>query len=185
MAKANQVVSVLKPTKGVRPNFGGVPGALVSLEGVTGLEFGRTKISPYDALLDQLAKATDEAVEKQQPRPGLKFGDARAKASVYARAKQKGLRVLFAIAGKDLYVRMEGRVDDNIKGARREAIRKILAKGEAFSYIQITNKLRADGDLTIDAPIVDAILLQMMRAGEVARQETGAWRAAPAARKVS
>lgn len=168
------------PTKGVRPNCNGVPGELVSLEGIA-LEFGRTKISPYDGLLDQLAKATDAAVEKSQPRPGLKFGDPRAKASIYARAKRMGLRVIFAIAGNELYVRMEGRADDDTREKRRIAIRRMLASGAALSYIQIANKLRADGDLTVDAQTVDAIMVQMMRAGDVIRQESGAWKASPAA----
>lgn len=178
MAKT-KTASPLKPTKGVRPDFGGVPGALVPLTGIA-LEFGRqNRSSPYDSLLDELARATDEAIEKKEPKPGLKFDDLRAKPSIYARAKKKGLRVVFAVAGAALYVRMEGRNDDHIKDSRRAAILKMLAGGAVMTYMQITNKLRADGDLTIDGPIVDAIMLQLMRTGSVVRQEGGAWKSAP------
>lgn len=185
MARSKTIAAVQKPTKGIRPNTAGVAGALVSIAEIA-LEFGRsTKNSPYDALLDELATATDAANEKNQPRPGLRFDDARAKPSIYARAKKKGLRVVFAIgADGALYVRMEGRDTDQVKAQRRDAIRKMLVPGTALTYIQIANKLRADGDAMIDAATVDAIMLQLMKAGDVIRQDGGAWKSAPL-RKVS
>lgn len=168
------------PRKGVRPSMDGVPGELISLEGLN-LVFGhRLRISPYDVLLDQLAASTDKAVEEKQPRPGLKFGDVRAKASVYTRAKKKGLLVSFAEVGRVLYVRLDGRADDHAKETRRGSIRKLLANGVALTHVAIAARLREAGDASVDAQLVDAILAQMLKAGDVIRQDGGAWKLNPA-----
>lgn len=173
------------PRKGVRPMLDGVPGEIVSLDGLN-LVFGhRLRVSPYDTLLDQLAEATDKAVEAKQPRPGLKFGNIRAKASVYSRAKRKGLLVSFAEVGQALYVRLDGHVEENARETRRGKIRTLLASGQALTHQAIAVKLRESGDATVDAPLVDAILAQMMKAGEVIRQESGAWKLNPARAKAS
>lgn len=184
MAKKAAIAEISRPTKGVRPNLAGVPGELVDLDGLS-LEFGgRNKISPYDALLHQLAKATDEALAASKPRPGLKFGDPRAKASLWNRAKKLGLRISFAFSSDELYVRMDGRVDDNLRETRRSAIKKLLANGQAWTYLQIAARLREGGDASVDAQTVDAIMVQLMRTGDVIRQDGGAWKIAPA-RKAS
>lgn len=160
------------------PDFSGTPGKIVSLDSLE-LNFGRRRTgSPYDILLDDLATATDEAVAAGKPRPGLEFGNVKAQASVYQRAKKKNLRVVFAVSGERLYVRMEGRYDDNIREQRRTAIKRILLVGP-MTYIPITNKLREGGDLSVQASEVDPLLNVMMKAGEVIRQEGGAWKLAP------
>lgn len=177
-ATAPAITELPKPTKGVKPRMDGVPGELVDLDALN-LQFGgMRKVSPYDPLLDQLATATDAAMAAvpKRPRPGLKFGHVRARNSVWARAKAKGFKVSFAIAGSDLYVRLDGRVDDDVKETRRSAIRKLLASHMQLSVIPICNKLREGGDVNVDAALVETILTQMAKAGEVIRQESGAWR---------
>jgi hypothetical protein len=152
------------PAPGTKPNRAGVPGELVSLESLD-LVFGRmSKASPYDPLLHQLAVAgTGKA---------LKFGDVRAKASLYARGKKLGLRLSFAIFGTDLYVRFDGRVDDDIRGSRRARIQEALKNGPR-SAGELLNAIREKGDVTIDLPTTEAILAQMVRGGELVKREDG------------
>jgi hypothetical protein len=103
----------------------------------------------------------------------LRFGDVRAKASVYARAQKKGLRVSFAESGGALYVRLDGRKDDDIKAARREKIVQALKGGVSLNAIRLSVKLREGGDTTIDGQTVEAICAQMVREGSLIKRETG------------
>jgi hypothetical protein len=156
--------------KRARPNFAGVAGELLP-QAPEGLVFGRMKASPYDALLDQLAAAPRAAA--------LKFGDVKARSSVALRAKKKGLRVSFNASTGVLYVRFDGRVDDDVRQDRRDKIRGLLGKLGPLTSIKMANRLRENGDATIDAATAETILLQMMRAGDLVRQEGGAFGLAP------
>lgn len=163
-----------------KPDFTGTPGILTTE--VQGLKFGyRVRTSPYDSLLEMLVKSTEDwdTGRRSGPRPVLKFGDIKAKPSLYARSKKLLIRVAFAETADGLYVRYEGRVDEESREKRRVSILAILKPGTAFSYIEIANKLRAQGDTTVDAGTVDAIMLQLMKAGKVVRQDGGAWRIKP------
>jgi len=155
------------------PDFSGVPGELVALDGLT-LHFGKRKVSPYDPLLDQLSLATDAALNANKPAPGLRFTSVQAKASVSARAKLKGLRVSFAETPEGpMYVRIEGRLD--VLEKRGDAIRAMLASGP-LSTMVITSRLRSNGDDTVDAQGVEAMLSGMMKRGTVIRQEGNTWK---------
>ena len=135
------------------------------------------RISPYDKLLMQLEKAHNEPRPPGAQRPGLVFDHVKAQTAVVARAKKLGYRVLFAEKAGKLYVQFAGLLADDPKLKRREAILAVLAKAPApLKYIEITNRLRAGGDELLEAAAVDAILVQMMRAGDVLRVDGGAWR---------
>lgn len=126
----------------------------------------RAKASPYDPLLDQLAAAT--------PGQALRFADTRARAALYARAKKKGLKVSFAESNGSLYVRLDGRVDDDVHKTRRDQIVAALKRGP-LGHIQIAAKLREGGDSTVDAQLVETILGQLLRDGVVVKRESGDW----------
>jgi hypothetical protein len=170
---AKTAVAIVKPVaKRAVPNMEGVPGVLVSLDGLE-IDFLRRggRVSPYDGLLDQLASAPANS--------GLLFMDGvRAKASLYIRGKKKGLILAFAEAAGNLYVKLLGRVDDKEKETRRGKIKEILRLG-AMSPVRISNKLREAGDGAVDAQLVAVILLQMQKDGSVIRQDGGDWRLAP------
>jgi hypothetical protein len=57
MASATRKVAEIPKAKRVAPDMKGVPGELVSAAGLEFLVFGKARVSPYDALLDQLAAA--------------------------------------------------------------------------------------------------------------------------------
>lgn len=173
--KAN-VVSMHDPKR-----FYGTPGALVEALPAD-LDFTNPgRVSMYDTLLLSLERKVDEAkrdpARKGQPMPGLCFEDIKARAGVTARAKKIGIKILMAEAGGKLYIRYVGRAVDDQREPRRIKILDILQKAPGpMTYMQITNMLRADGDETVDAGLVDLILVSMMKAGDVIRQNTGAWR---------
>jgi len=173
-------VPVAVPTRR-RPDFSGTPGELVKLDAdlVFGLP-GRT--SPYDAYLDQLAKATDDWVRdgKQGLQPGLKFSDVRARPSVWARSRKKQLKVAFVEKGGALFVRLELPSED-IGKARRDKILQVLAAGP-MAYIPLAARLIQGGDVRLDANQVEAICVQMSRNGLLIRQEGGAWAISPVKR---
>lgn len=165
MAKA--AVSPLAPKKGRRPDFTGVPGEIVSLDGLGDLHWGnKLRGSPYDALLYQLAAAGQGKA--------LKFGDERARASITVRARKKGYKVSFAVQGGALYVRFDGRVDDDVKARRREQILGALKFGPSAAP-KLASILRGKGDEIVDGQMVVAILVQMQRDGHVIRQEGDNW----------
>jgi hypothetical protein len=148
--------------KRAAPDMRGVPGELVQADEGLGLEFGYRKASPYDLLLDQLtAKKPGEA--------WLKFGNTRARASVYARACKKHLRVSFAEKDGMLYAQFEGRMVEDLPKLRRERILEAL-KGGLLNHFKIAAKLREGGDSTVDGPTVEAILAQMSRDGSVVKR---------------
>lgn len=149
------------PEKRARPNFAGVPGELIAADGLD-LVFGsRLKVSPYDALLEKLAAA---------PGMFLRFPDPRAKASVYLRAKKKGFRLSYAEKEGLLFVRFDGRVDDDVRAKRRLEIMEVLKLGPS-SPIPLANKLRERGDAGVQAGDVETICLQLIKTGELVRQE--------------
>ena len=160
--------------KGVKPDFSGVPGELVGL-GDLQLVFGRGgRLSPYDSLLRKLAEAPKGQV--------LKFGSKKARASVAIRAKKLGYRVSFAEHQGSLFVRFDGRVDDDIRKQRRDSIAAALRKHGPLSYIALANKLREGGDDSLNASDVEAIVLQLVKDGSVIRQEGNTWALNPRAK---
>jgi hypothetical protein len=164
------------PPKGHMPDFGGVPGELVDAAGLpAGVVWGaKLRKSPYDPLLLQLAEAGAGKV--------LRFGDARARASVITRARKLGLRVTCGEAGGALFVRLDGRGEDDVRATRRDHIRTGLKVSGGATPMALTKLLRDKGDTTVDVNRVESILGQMLRAGEVIRQEGGVWRLPPARR---
>jgi hypothetical protein len=148
----------------------GVPGEIVSVDGLQ-LVFGpRARQSPYDPLLQQLVDAG--------PGRALKFGDARARVALTSRAKKMGLRISFAISGDSLYVRLDGGVTEDVKATRRGRIKEALKFGTQTA-MHITNHLREKGDSSIDVNLTESILLQMLRTGDLIRQEDGRWKLNP------
>ena len=100
-APAPVVAEVGKPTKGVKPNCNGVPGALIEASELPpDLVFGLRKqhVSPYDALLKQLLESGEGKA--------LSFGHERARASVFARSKKLGIKIEMADHAGKLYVRL-------------------------------------------------------------------------------
>jgi hypothetical protein len=159
---------VVETTKRGRPDFSGVPGELVDAAVVpAGLHFG-TKLrgSPYDGLLKQLA---DAGAGKM-----LKFGDPKARVSINVRARKLGLKVSCAEDGNVLWVRFDGRADDDVKASRREKILGVLKFGPNTA-IRLAHVLREKGDENVDASLVEAICVQVARSGEILRQEGGTW----------
>jgi hypothetical protein len=163
---------IAKKEKRKSPDFSGTPGELVTQLDPE-LQFGKRKMSPYAALLDQLSKATDEAIAANKPLPGLKFAAVKAKASVWAQAKARGFKVVFAEKDGCLFVRIDGRVD--AIEHRGEEIKKLL-RIQPQTAMVLTNKLRANGDETVDAQGVETMLARMLRLGDVAKQEGGTWK---------
>lgn len=178
MAKRKQEtaapVPVAVPPSRKKPDMTGVPGEVVSLEGLE-LSFGFKKASPYDALLLGLVDSPDRAKQ------ALKFNNPRCRPSVYSRARKLGIRVTFAERDGVLYVRVDGRLDEDIRAKRRSAIVAALrAKGCTLTHIKLTNILRDAGDESLDAASVDAILHQMLRTGQIVRGEGATWAVNPA-----
>jgi hypothetical protein len=152
---------------GHAPDMKGTPGTF--LEAIpAGIVFApKGRISPYDALLIKLRDACEGPRAAGAPKPGLVFDDAKAQTSLYVRAKKMG----------KLYVRYDGRIGDDDKTKRRAAILNLLARSPGpMKYIAITNQLRAAGDELLEAGLVDSILVQLMKSGEVIRIEGGAWK---------
>lgn len=159
-----------------RPDFSGVPGELCDLPadlpwGVSG------RTSPYNPLLDQLTVATEKwnAGEKKTPQPGLCFGSIKARAAVGAQGKKRGLKLSFVEAGGKLYVRLDSTAAGDKKSARRTTILQSLRIHGSQNAIQLSAKLRAAGDASIDAGGVEAICVQMSRDGLIYRGEGDVW----------
>jgi hypothetical protein len=158
------------PKKGQRIDFRGVPGEMVSTP--TDLEFSavKRKESPYDPLLIQLSKAGPGHV--------LKFGDLKARTSVTVRAKKKGFRVSFAERDGVLFVRFDGSAEGDQQNTRKVKILEVLKTGP-MSYLKVCNRLRDAGDTLIDGPLAELLLMQMLKAGQVVKQEGGAYGLSP------
>ena len=89
---------------------------MVKAEDHAGMLFGkRLKTSPYDPLLRELIL---------HPNDFLEFDDTRAQSSIAVRAKKLDLRVSFAHENGKLYVKLEGRTDDQVRTQRRASDRK-------------------------------------------------------------
>jgi hypothetical protein len=165
---AGKATTAAKPTNR-KPDFTGVAGRLVELPADVSLQFGARggRVSPYDALLEQLAAARDKVLE---------FGDLRARASVMARSKKLGIKVLLAEHGPKLYVKFGGWLpeSDRWKAEVRAGIRDTVTT-QPRNEIQVAVALRAKGLNDVDAGVVGAILKQMEQAGEVARGRDGSW----------
>jgi hypothetical protein len=161
------------PKKGHVPDFSGVPGELVAADAVpAGIHWG-TKLrgSPYDPLLKELAEAGAGKM--------LKFGNARARTSIVLRARKLGLKVVCGEDGGALYVKFVGREGDDLANARREKIRQALKIVVGITLSKLLLHLRDKGDVTIDAPTLQLILSQMMRAGEIIHADGDQWRLNP------
>jgi hypothetical protein len=179
--------ALVKDTSAKRgvPDTRGTPGVMLERlpEDVV---FGpKGRVSPYDSLLIKLRDASESPRSPETPKPCLMFEGVKAQAAVAVRARKIGIRVSFAVLSGKLYVRFDGRISDDDKSKRRAAILAVLAKSPGpMKYIAITNQLRAAGDELLEAGLVDAILVQLMKAGEVIRVEGGAWKLNPNPRKV-
>ena len=106
----------------------------------------------------------------------------KCKPSIQSRASKLEFRVTFAERAGKLYVRLTGRADDDIKESRRMKIRKALSTSPR-NPMQLAVLLRESGDFNADAQLVESILGQMLREGEVLKQDGGTWTANPKAKK--
>ena len=111
---------------------------------------------------------------RDNPTAALKFGDVRAYASLHARAKKLDMAIECAVFGGVLYVRLKEFHGDKA-AKRREAILAALRSGVAMPAPKIAVLLREKGDAAVDGQMVEAILSQLARTGEVVKQEGGAW----------
>lgn len=165
MAARANAAAPSKPSRKA-PDFSGVAGKLVDVP--AGLVFGvKTRVSPYDVLLQQLAASKGKALE---------FGDLRARASVHVRAKKLGMRVLTAEQGNTLYVKFGGWMPstDGWRAQVRAAINEVV-RTQPRNEVQIAVAVRAQGLNDVDAGIVGTILKQMEQEGAVQRQRDGSW----------
>lgn len=172
-AAAAVLAPVSKPTRGVRPNFTGVPGELIKVSEVPAdLTFSVRKLhtSPYDPLLRQLQDA--------DPGHVLCFGDERARPSVIARAKKLSLKVEFADHAGKLYVRLipsatapaheasvKTQVVQDKKTVNRALVMGQLRAGKVTPEA-IAAGMRSEG-ASIDAPTVRSMLNAMKTEGTV------------------
>lgn len=177
MRKTKETVAVKPQSKRI-PNFSGVSGELIPADPALLLVFGnRCRISPYDGLLDQLAEKTNGGGAGGFL---LRFGDTRARAAVQVRARKKGLRISFAESGGSLFVRLDGSASKDLHETRREAIKHIL-RTQPMTAMRLAAKMRDSGDPAATGPLVESILLQMLKAAEVVRQEGDTWALNPRA----
>jgi hypothetical protein len=170
-----------KPTKGVRPNFDGVDGIMLAARDVpSAVMFGSSgRKSPYDAKLRQLVEAGDSSV--------LCFGDTRARASVWSRAKKLGIKIECGEHANKLYVRLlkasaapdapsvKTAVVADVKVRNRSAILDALRRSITTPEA-IAADLRTKGH-NLDAPIVRSMLKSMQSDGtaKLARVSPEKW----------
>jgi hypothetical protein len=159
----NRKAATEKPKR----DLSGVPGELVKIEGLD-LEW-RSKFirkSPYDAKLDELAAAP--------PGTALRFGDPRALVALRRRARKKGLNIAFAEKDGVLFVRILARANGSspvqeippLGATRRARILQTLRVGPAKTG-DILRALRGQGDTTVNLPMVEIIVSQMVGAGQL------------------
>lgn len=168
----------IAPTKGVRPDFHGVAGRLVVAPDPA-LVFGEraSKGSPYDVLLEELLQATLRAETGGGHPPALEFDDVRAKPSLVARGKKKGMKLVFAEKDGKLFVRVTGQMDAVEK--RVAEIRRLILHAGPMPKMILLGKLRGAGDSTVDASGLDALLVKLVRQGELVEQEGGKFKVVP------
>lgn len=146
-----------------------VTGQIVAAEGLN-LEFGAAgRKSAYDDLLNRLIEAAPGHV--------LKFADTRCRATVAARAKKLGLRVLFAESAGALYVQIS-RVEPKAltrttKLTLADAVRRVVSEaprtnGEVFDHVRqiLPDAVRGS---------VDATLSNLRDKNEVAKKDDLKW----------
>lgn len=169
-ARAMVVAPVPAPKKGVKPHLEGVPGKLTVAPSVA-LKWGARKgLSPYDALLEQLAAA--------KPGQVLAFEHPRAKPSVGARSRKLGLRVEMAELDGKLYVRFAGFAPDSdrYKKLLRDKLLAAVAEQER-NEVQLAVELRKQpGMADVDAGTIHAVLCQMEQGKMVQRMRDGSWK---------
>lgn len=172
MSAVSAAGAVQKPTKGVRPRLEGVPGVLLTARDVAplGLIFGAaTRVSPYDAKLRELCAAEAGAV--------LCFGNLRARASLYQRAKKLNIKLEFGEQGGKLYARLvssealprqsvTGTVVTDAKTRNRALICAAIRKGKKTPEA-IAAFLRDEGHTNFDGPVVRSMLKHMQAQGQV------------------
>lgn len=183
------ITEVGKPTKGIKPNCNGVPGALIEIEDLPlDLVFGTRKqhISPYDALLKQLLEAGEGKA--------LLFGHERARASVSVRPKKLGIKVEMADHAGKLYVRLapgstpEGKlaaaaktqpplsvkdvVVSDKKTRSRSLVLTALRKGWHTPEAIAAHLRSDDPDCSLDGPTVRSLLKAMQQDGGVRQAST-------------
>jgi len=160
------------PKRG-RPDFTGVPGELVLVTSLPPLEFSTRKrhISPYDALLDQLATAG--------PDHALKFGSLRPRASLTNRAKKCGILIAFAEKDNFLYVKFLGRAEDASKEKRKARILQLIRQLGPCNPIKLAARMREEGDASLDAIITELILAEIAKTGQVIRRDDNTWNLNP------
>lgn len=156
-----------KPTKGVRPQLEGVAGVIVNEAPPDIVWGGKHRISPYDALLQELKKAGIGNY--------LKFGDPRCRPSVTARAKKLGIAVLFGEGpDKSLWVTLQkpelsknGSVDpEPPKPTNAELVIKAI-EAKRHTAGEIVSWLRSNGGAGIGITQVDGLLSNLLRSGKV------------------
>jgi hypothetical protein len=150
------------------PDFSGVPGELVKVDGVE-LTWGtRNRKSPYDALLRQLTAA--------EPGMALKFGSERAWASVLVRARKLNIRVEPAFADGVLYVRLAPTTSNpEEERAERHAAVLRAVKSRPMTHYEIGAWLRTNERISLDAPLIESVLRQLSAAGKVELRPDGKW----------
>ncbi len=159
------------PKKGTRPDTTGVAGAICEIENLP-LAFGvRARVSPYDALLRTLVETTEKAVAENRPRPGLRFDSPRCRPSLLVRARKLNLCISFAEHEGKLYVRFDGRTEEEVRQSRKQALLKLLSIHGPMTHVKCATKLRDDGDNAIDGSLANALLLQMVREGSLVQQD--------------
>lgn len=153
--------------KGKKPDMSGVPGELVGMPAFE-LRWGGGKISPYDGLLEKLAAAG--------PGQLLKFGDARAKTSLWSRSRKLGMKLMYAEHEGSMYVKFAGWAPDSERGKQivRAKIMEVLQTNPR-TEIQLAVELRKQGLTDMDAATAGAILKQMEQLGQTSRKADGTW----------
>lgn len=162
------------------PRFDGVPGQIVAGDSLDGISFSASKhrVSPYDALLDDLLAETRKAIGEGKPMPALRFGDVRAKVSVRARAKKKEFKLEFADAGGVLYVRMNVRALPAVSEPAAESgfdaqLLGVLKASGPLNHYRLAVKMREQGNKSVDAPMCDAACHRLAKKGVLVKREDG------------
>lgn len=152
MAKTKTTLSAVE----FRQRMAKPPVAFVIEEAPAGLTFGRkAKASPYRDALLQLREASTGVGN-----PVIVFAEARCEQQIKSVAKKMSIRVLVAIEGGKLYVKIDK------PGAPAGIVRAFLAKGPA-QLAQITDELAANG-LADVIPV--ALMQELSKAGHASLQ---------------
>lgn len=166
-----------KPARDMKAQLAGTPGELCELP--DGLDFSKGgRQSPYDSLLKQLAEATQKWFKdgQQEARPGLKFNSPAARASIYARAKKKSMRVQLAEHSGFLYVMMDTAdlaEEEKKLAGRKGRVYNALMSGPKSSS-EIVNFLKKD-DPALTEDLVLGLLGNLQRDGDVIKQDGDRW----------